>query len=218
MDKRDFGAVLLDFAIVALVIVSAFVLFLGPANRIGVEGLGYLRYYTVDSNLLLGVAALVSLVFDILVLIKKREDTPRFCKAFLLCASTGTTLVVTAIFYMGEGRLILPGETLQYAGMFMHLITPLVALVRVLGFEEEKKAPKFYDALFAAVPMVIYGIIYIVHLQQTNGYGIAEYDWYGSGRPSLEHRVATFLILFVVCEFEAILGWIVQKLFSYRYG
>ncbi len=218
INKRDFAAVFLDFSIVVLVLVSAFILFLGPPNRSGVQGLGYLRYYTADSNLLLGVAALVSLMFDALVLFKKKEATPRFAKSFLLCASAGTTLVVTAIFYMGEGRLILPGETLQYAGMFMHLITPLVALVRVVGFEEEKNPPKLYDSLFSALPMFIYGVIYIVHLQQTNGYGIADLDWYGSGRASLEHRVATFIILFFVCEVEAMLCWILQKLFSYRFG
>ena len=204
--------------IFGFVVISAFFLFLGPANVTGVVGLGYLRYFTVQSNLLLGAVMVIVFVFDLLVLIGKRKTTPRFIKVLLLTFCSTVALVMTAVFYEGEGRLIRHGETLENAGIFMHLMTPMLTVIRVVGFEKEQQETKFYDSFFGAIPMIIYGIWYLTFISVTNGIGQAATDWYGSGRPTIEHRVATFFLLLFLTEVQGFAIWAGQRLVCEKFG
>ena len=50
---------------------------LGGTGALSVQGLDAFKYFTVDSNALMGLCALVLVPFDILVLLGKKEKTPK---------------------------------------------------------------------------------------------------------------------------------------------
>jgi hypothetical protein len=114
-------------------------------------------HYTVDSNLLLFVAALLSFAFGILSLIKKKE-APLWTAIlkFIAVVSVATTFLVVVCFLvptMGweNGKAMLIGEDF----IFLHLIDPILALIVFLGFEIEPQIKKRLSFL-CLVPLVIY--------------------------------------------------------------
>ena len=170
-----------DAVIVLMVIVSLIMMFQYTANSLDGGGWDAFKFFTVDSNVLLMACALVAIPFDVLVLLKKREASPRFVKILMLvgAAATGLTFL-TVVAFLGPTM----GWEIMFVHMnlFMHLLTPLMGFARYLlcGFKEEKI--RFVpDSFYAAIPMILYGIIYLINVATHDGYGNPDYDWYGFG-------------------------------------
>ena len=116
--------------------------------------------YTVDSNLLLFVAAFLSFIFGIICLIQKK-DAPLWTiiVKFIAVVSVATTMLVVLCLLvpmMGweNGKTMIVGEDF----IFLHLIDPLLALIAFIGFEIEPKMKKRFSFL-CLIPLVIYAAI-----------------------------------------------------------
>jgi len=170
----------------------------------------YFKYYTVLSNVLLGVAATVSLPFDLLVALGKRQENPRFAKIFFLTLATATTItMLTVIFFLGPTM----GFAIMYLefNAFMHLITPLLGLGRVLFFEVNAKELNWKHSLFGVLTTVIYGSIYVINCATHNGYGSVQYDWYGFGAGGLGIGILAYFIMVILTYGVAFLLYFGQK-------
>ena len=171
----------------------------------------YMKYFTVQSNIVLGVVALIALPFDILLAANKLERRPAWLRALYLCASVGTSVtMLTVIFFLGPTM----GYENMYneANMFMHLLTPLFGLCRVLFFED--KSLPFPVTFCGTAHMVIYGIFYMTNLVAHDGYGTLAYDWYGFGAGGIGLGILALFLMAGATYGISFLTYFIQKKMS----
>lgn len=203
-------APILDGVIGIMAIVAGIMMFNLGGKGLATSGISFLRYFTVQSNLLCGLAAFVTLPFDLLVLRKKKEANPKGIQTMFLVLSVGTTVTfLTVLFFLGPTM----GYGLMYEGanLFMHMLIPLFAFVRVAFFEKEGNQIPFRCTFFGMVHLFGYGVFYILNVAIHNGYGDTNYDWYGFGKAGLAVGLLAFVIMVGAAYLVAWLTYLLQK-------
>ena len=148
---------------------------------------GNLVFFTVLSNLLVGLAALICLPFN-LVGIAKKKLLPKGVYIFKLIATACvavTFVVATALLPILSGSTI-PAQygdfSFQKVEFFMHLIIPAVSMLGFIFFDHTEKA-KFPVTLLAIIPVALYSgfytLNYFLHLKSVVVDSVETYDWYG---------------------------------------
>lgn len=130
------------------------------------------QYFTVDSNLLAAVASLLMLIGQIGFL--RRGKAP--AKALLALKFVGTAAVTVTFFtvFCFLGFLYGFGSMIQGVNLFMHLITPLLAMLSFVLLESG--APlRFRSTLLCLLPTFLYGIVYMTMVVLLKRW----YDFYG---------------------------------------
>ena len=142
-------------------------------GRLTDTGIRSLKYFTVDSNILCGIAALAEAVFLVPVFLGRRDGTPVWVRWLRLA---GTSAVAMTFFVV----MTFLGPTMGYrymfvgASLYMHLLSPVLAVATFLLFRRagglDKK--RFY---VGSVPLALYAVYYM--------YGVItagrKMDWYG---------------------------------------
>ena len=176
----------LNIIIVLFVIFASFCMFTGyrfmSGNELVLESnnLGMFRFFTVDSNLLMGIVALVFAYYELILLKKEIKEIPKFMYILKLMATTGVTLTciitVTYLAYIVEGGVKV---LLMNSNLFFHLLIPVLSMITFMFFENTNKL-KFKDSFYGLVPMFIYAIYYVINIliHIENGKVSPEYDWY----------------------------------------
>lgn len=111
------------------------------------------RYYTVDSNVFIALTSIPVIVYLLL-----GREMPSLLKAIRFSAVVSVMLTfVTVMLFLG----MIYGYRMMFAGksLYMHLLTPLAALLSFLFLE--KGQVSFPVAVMAIIPTIIYGIVYI---------------------------------------------------------
>ena len=152
----------------------------GPLDGPNYESL---KYYTVDSNILMGIAALAAAAAQRRVLRGKAAEVPLPVQLLKLAGTVSVTLtMLITIFFLGPTL----GKTYGFfflfanASLFLHLINPLAAVFAFLRYERSDRIP-FRLTPAGVLPTVLYAIYYIpLTLAHVGGGSVAEgYDWYG---------------------------------------
>ena len=160
--KTRVGLVLaVNLLIFGLVVYAWFVMMfrMGDGTLSG-TGLSSLRYYTVLSNLLEGLAALITVVFTVLILAGKASELPRWVTLLCYAGTTSVSLTfVTVMVYLGPvfGFNIMFND----ANLYFHLLIPLFAIMEALFLSKEKL--RFKDSFVATLPTLLYGVWYIIN-------------------------------------------------------
>ncbi len=142
------------------------------------------KMFTVQSNLMCGIVAIVVVVFEILIILKKKEELPLWLKTVKMITTTGVALtLLVVVFYLG---FVAIAEGYSYFIMFyntnicFHLLTPLSAIISFIFFEGTNKI-NFKLTFLNIVHMFIYTIFYsinvLTHLNP-DGSVSRKYDWY----------------------------------------
>ena len=177
---------------------------------LSVAGLRALKFFTVDSNIYLGIASLIAAVAYYRAIKEKQKDIPSFIYLLKLSATSAViiTFLVTVFFLeptMGRlyGYLIL----FAYSNLFLHLINPLAAIFTWIAYERNN-ALSLKSVFLAMIPTVLYVIYYVVEVitHTRNGIIMPGYDWYGFFALGLKSAIIilpyfllfTFLVCFVL--------------------
>lgn len=124
------------------------------------RSLASLRYFTVDSNLLMGLCALVCLVFDIRAL--RCGDPGAYPARADIFRHTGVVAVMITFLVV----VFFLGPVFGYGGMFIggnfffHGFNPLLALAVYLFVRLPRRLPRS-TILYGLLPMVLYGVYYV---------------------------------------------------------
>lgn len=143
-----------------------------------------IKMFTVQSNFISGIVALVMVVFEILVILKKKEELPLWLKVLKMITTTAVTLTfLVVVFYLG---FVAIAEGYSYFIMFrstnfcFHFLTPLSAIISFILFENTNKI-KYRLTFLNMIHMVLYTIFYAInvftHLNPDGSVNRA-YDWY----------------------------------------
>ena len=193
---RHILALILDVATVIMVIVASIMMFNYGGSALAVRGIFILRYFTVQSNMLLGASLLIALPFDVSLLLGKRNESPLPVRVLNLVGTIGTTItMLTVLFFLGPTMGY--GRMFTEANLFFHLLIPLAGLIRVIFFEGEGDGPKWQASFFGLIHLFGYGLFYLFNVAIHNGYGQADYDWYGFGTNGLGIGILAFVLMLV---------------------
>ena len=159
--------------IIAIVVAGSWVaLFVSSSGTLMHNGINSLKYFTVLSNMLEGIASLIWLV-------STRRNGRASARAELLkyiaAAAVGLTCV-TVLVFLGP----LYGYPEMFAGpsLYMHLLTPVIAVAEMIFLSDTEFTGK--DNRLVVLSPLIYGVFY---LGNNIINGIGEWpdtnDWYG---------------------------------------
>ncbi len=188
MKKRSAFPIAIDILIAILVpIVWLSTMFVrGEAGTLEPVGFRGLRFFTVLSNLVAGLASQIYLLSRIKrgsstgdEEIRKTASLPASLplKLKLISAVAVAITFFTVLLFLGP----LYGYRYMYTGsnLFFHLLIPLLTMIGVTLTELEVQFTK-KDILLTALPVLIYGVLYIGNILVN---GIGEWpntnDWYG---------------------------------------
>ena len=165
-----------NFLIVVLVLISIYLMITTSDGIIKGSKLKALKYFTVQSNIFMGISAFISLFY----LLFKKDKYPTWVTILKLISTTCLTLTfLTVLAYLAP----LMGISMVFLGanLYMHLFIPVVSIFTFI-FIEPKVGLKFKWNFFSIIPSGTYGTIYIICLASFNDFGnIDGWDWYAFG-------------------------------------
>ena len=200
--NRDNLRKYINIILVFMVLGSWIAIFVSASGTLMHNGINSLKYFTVLSNLLEGLASVVWLV-------SSRRNGKAGVRAELLkyiaAAAVGLTCVVVLVFL---GPLYGYPEMFAGPSLFMHLLTPVIAVAEMIFMSDAELTSK--DNRLVVLSPLIYGVFYLGN-NLINGIG--EWpdtnDWYfflAWGYP------VGILIFAVICVVTWMLGLAMRKL------
>jgi len=194
---------LVNFFLVIAVVGSWISIFVSASGTLMQNGINSLKYFTVLSNLFEGAASIVWLVSSGKNGGRASSLAERL--KYIAAAAVGLTCAVVLTF-LGP----LYGYPAMFAGgsLFMHLLTPLIAIAEIIFLSDVEYTRK--DNRLVMLSPIIYGVFYLGN-NLINGIG--EWpdtnDWYlflAWGYP------VGILIFAVICVVTWLLGLMMRKL------
>ena len=183
--KQQKTAYILNLIIFALEVFAVGWMFSGISGTavLSASRLGALRYFTVDSNILMGIAALVFALEMRRVMRGEKKEISRGVYVLQLAGVTGVLLtMLVTIFFLAPtmGRIYGMGILFAYSNFFLHLANPILSVITFVCFEKTKVLT-FRDTFAGIIPLVLYTVYYtaeaLMHME--NGVIQPGYDWYG---------------------------------------
>lgn len=179
-------AFFINIMIFIFTILATIIMFTGykfmPGKDIVLEStkLGMFKFFTVDSNILMGIVALLFAFEEYKLLNGKIKDISvyKYILKLMSTVSVGLTFL-TVVLYLGpisEGGIY---TMLLNSNLFFHLIIPVLSIINFIFFENTNKL-KFRDSMYGLIPMLLYSLFYMtnIFLHIENGKVSVEYDWY----------------------------------------
>ena len=176
MNKKSFVT---NCIITVFVFIGAWLTFFvhDDSSMLITDGIENLKYYTVLSNILAGIVAFISVIQHVQRKSKKQSVRHFLAYARLVTATAVTVTFLTIGLFLGP----LYGYSKMYrnANFFFHLVVPLLVVIDLLFFEDDREYP-FGATMAAAAVTFAYGVFYLVNIFIN---GIGEWpdsnDWYG---------------------------------------
>ncbi len=207
------------FLVISTIIVTYCTVVYGTVASIADTGEGYGLFYlasfTVESNILLGIAALVLLIATIVSMVKKTKVSDKAAAFFLIgtCAAMLTFIVV--ITFLAPIRAMTGRNYLEMIigpMFFFHFFSPLVGAATYV-FLLDNKIGRLGKILVLA-PIFAYAIFYVVCiciLHLWNDF----YNFTFGGRYYITPLVF-FAVCFVTYSTASLLSFLQQKLLQSR--
>ena len=171
------------------------------------------KYFTVDSNVLAGIAALVYTIFLIRISKGRSKQMPHFMYILKLAATACITLtmMVTVCFlapqYGDDWFSVFRG-----ANMIFHLIIPTMSLA-TFAFLEPLGEHKFVESLVGVIPMALYGIGYTINIftHLVDGLPSKECDWYNFLNGNLSNAFISIPAMLLATWVISIVLWALNR-------
>lgn len=190
---------------------SGFMIF--PEEVLTAKKIQAFIFFTVDSNVLMGIVALISLIEEIKVYKGLKEEVSKVSLILYLVGSVGVTLtMLVTVFYLTP--IVAPDKGVfalfKNANLFFHLINPILSIVVLVLFKRNKRID-FVHTFTGVIPMVLYGIFYLVNgiVHMENGVVPKQYDWYlfyAYGFKSI------FIVFPVMLSFTYLISFVLWKI------
>ena len=170
-----------------------------------------LRYFTVDSNILMGISAAFMAVAQIQVVRGKRKSisTALYVLKLASTVAVAITMLVT-VFYLG---FVIPTgffSLFYHSNFIMHLAVPVLSIV-VFVLYEKTDCIALKHNLFSYIPLVLYGIYYAIATFSHMKNGVVEkgYDWYQFFKLG---TTSVLLVYPIFAGFTFLLSYVLWKL------
>lgn len=199
--------------IASIIMFTGFKFMNGNETALESTRIGMLRFFTVDSNMLMGIVALLFSIDEIKLINNIIEDISTKKYIIKLMATTGVALTFfVVISYLGP---ISKYGTLSFfmnSNLFFHLLIPVISMINFAFFERTNKI-KFKYTIFSIIPMVIYSLYYLINIiiHMENGKVSPLYDWYWFVQTGVWTAVFVIPIIYGITYLIGIILWRINK-------
>ena len=178
-NKLFIASFILNILTFLLVLVGVIVMITIGSKALGETNITVFKYFTFQSNIFMGAVALVYAIYQLLIILNKRDKLPHVLLVFnhVGVTAVGLTFLIV-IFFLAPGY----GFDKMYnnANLFFHALVPIVAMLNYMFLEKECSF-KFLNTLFSIIPSLLYGIVYFIVVASLNAYGDINIDFYMFG-------------------------------------
>ena len=213
-------SLILNLIIIALVLVASIMMFTGFKFMHGTEivlestKLGMLRFFTVESNIFVGIISLIFAINEINVIKGKKKEISKRNYILKLMATTAVGLTFFVVFaYLGPIATTGISSLLMNSNLFFHLIIPVLSILNFVLFEKTDKI-NFKCTFYGIVPTAIYGYYYLfnVLIHMENGIVSPIYDWYWFVQYGVWTAIIVVPIIFLITYIISCVLWRVNKI------
>lgn len=225
MDKKEKRnlkiAIVINIIIGAFTIIASIIMFTGFEFMSGekileTSKIGMFKFFTVDSNILMGIVALVFAKKEIDLLNGKIEKINLKDFILKLLATSGVGLTFLVVFgYLGpitEGGIPM---MLKNSNLFFHLLIPVLSMINFVFFEKTSNL-ELKHVIWGALPEIIYSCCYLINvlLHSENGKVSPYYDWYWLVQGGIWQIVIVAPLMFVVSYVISFCLWKLNNIFN----
>ncbi len=177
-------SLIMNIIIFIFVIFASIVMFTGfrfmdgPNMVLTANKLGMFRFFTVDSNIFMGIISFIFIIKDIELLTGKIKEID---KKYYILKLMSTTAVGLTFFVVFTYLIPITGSVmlmLLNSNLFFHLVIPVLSMLTFILFEGVDL--KLKDTLYGIVPTIVYATYYVINIlvHVENGTVAPIYDWY----------------------------------------
>ena len=212
MDKYKISFIL-NIIIVIMVIGASIMMFTGfrfMPGKIILESnkLGMFKFFTVDSNLFMGIISLIFAIFEIRLLKGSINEIPKYMYILKLMATTSVTLTFIVVFaYLGPlvGNIYL---MILNSNLFFHLLVPVFSMITFIFCERNNKM-SFKYSFYGLIPVIMYGLYYLINvlIHMDNGIVLPEYDFYYFVQNGIWTAIVVVPVMFIISYTISLILW-----------
>ncbi|MBE6160642.1 MAG: hypothetical protein E7158_00270 [Firmicutes bacterium] len=184
--------------------------FMGGTQVLTSTGFSPLKYYTVDSNILVGIASLLIVIYECRLSNNKIKEIPKFIFILKYVSTVAVCLTfLVTLFYLaplyGNKFLFL----YKNSNLFFHLLVPILSFISFTLYE--KANLEFKHTFYGISTMILYGVYYAtnIFIHQKNGVVTIEYDWYSFVKDGVSN---IFIVFPVMIIFTYLISVMIYKL------
>lgn len=176
--KKEKISLFLNWFIVLLTILSFVFMFLGiefmgKSKLLVSTNIGVFKYFTVDSNLFVGISSLIYLL--------SKNKKSKIVSILKLSSTTSITITfLVTLLFLAPFNTYPFIEFYKNSNLFFHFLIPVCSIITFLFFDGCSKVLR-KDLLWNLIPMLLYFIYYatniIIHIE--NNVVSKDYDFYG---------------------------------------
>ena len=209
----------INLLIVIMTIFSSIVMFTGFKFMHGYEvilestKLGMFRFFTVDSNIFMGIVSFIWCIKEIKILKGKKVSFKRRDYLLKLMSTTAVGLTFLVVFiYLGPIAEHGVASLLMNSNLFFHLIIPILSIIVFVLFEKEYEL-KFKDTFYGFIPTFLYAIYYLINIliHLENGTVSVQYDFYWFVQNGLWTAFIVVPIIFLLTYMISFIIWELNK-------
>ena len=200
--KKIKVSLILNIIIVLLVILATIFMFTGfkfmpGGSLLEVSKVEMFKFYTVDSNILMGIVSLIFIIYEKKLLKNKIKEIPKKVYILKLIATSGITLTfITTSFFLAPSYGFY--AMFNNSNLFFHLVVPVLSIVTYIFFEKHEN--KFKYAFFGIIPMFLYSIFYTTNIliNLNNGGLTFKYDFYGFLQGNINNIYLVIPVIYLI--------------------
>ena len=176
-------SMIINVLIIVFVIIASIFMFTGfrfmPGKfLLSVTKIEMLKFFTVQSNILMAIISAIFLVYERKILNKEIKEIPKGLYKLKLIGTSAITLtfLVTLLFLSPMYGFY---NMYNNSNLFYHFMVPVLSIISYILYEKE--CDKYSYAFYGIVPTFIYSIYYILEIviHLNNGGLTFKYDFYG---------------------------------------
>lgn len=175
--------------------------FMGEDKLLVAKNIEAFKFFTVDSNLLMGLAALIYVIYQLLIEKKKIKEMPKIVSIIKFVATVSVSLTFAIVlFYLAPFSDYEFFDFYTNSNLFFHLFVPVLSIITFACFEKKYEINN-KAILWGFVPILIYSTYYMIgaYSHVADGKVTEGYDWYGflKNGASFTSALVVFVIMIV---------------------
>lgn len=212
-------SLIINIAIVVMVVFSLYAMYIGfnfMGKRGAMEAMGseMFRYFTIDSNILMGICSLVMAVAELMVILGYSNELSSVIYIIKLMGTSAVmlTLLVTTFFLVPQFKN--PIILFYNSNLFFHAIVPILALVSFVFVENGIDLP-LSSSIVGALPTMVYAMYYVgeIYRHLNNGKVDKYYDFYNFTGGKKEMIPVSATVVIVISYLISLILWFLNSIF-----
>ena len=188
---KNIISLMINIAIVVITVLAISKFFVGTGDaNMQISGWSSMRYFTNLSNCFAALASVLCIVFNIMNIRYDSNVFPKWVFLIKFMATVSVTVTfLTCVFFLGPTNIfafapygVSPWRAYIFIffgnALYLHLVTPLLAIISVLFFESTDSFTK-KEASFAVITVFLYALVYIYEVAIVGAENGGWRDFYG---------------------------------------